>query len=90
MPEETQGRSSQQELPQREAGGAKSEHLRLSAHPAADNPTFRTEPGPEALPPATIEGTFRPINDRGPDTSAPSQHTRETASDKQAAREEES
>ena len=87
MTEETHGKSYEQELPQREAGGAKPKHVRLSAHPAPYNPTPRDEPGPEARPPATIKGVFRPIEDMGPATVAPSQYprTRDTSSGTQAA-----
>jgi hypothetical protein len=52
-------------LPSRQAGVAEAKHVRLSAEPSPYHVDPREEPGPEALPAATIYGPFRPIVDRG-------------------------
>jgi hypothetical protein len=81
MSDEPGERSSQQELQQREAGGAEAIQVRLSADPPAYYTTPRNEPGPEAYPPATIQGTFRPIEDTGPQTPVPLPQQRKDAQD---------
>jgi hypothetical protein len=81
MSDEPGERSSQQELQQREAGVAEAKRVRLSPDPPAYHAPPRDEPGPEAYPPATIHGTFRPIEDRGPETPAPLPQQRKDAQD---------
>jgi len=65
----TNERPAQQELPHRKAGSAQAKHVRLSPHPSVYPTDPRTEAGPEQRPPATISGPFRPIHDRGAETT---------------------
>jgi hypothetical protein len=81
MSDEPGERSSHEELHQREAGVAKAKKVRLSADPPAYVTAPRNEPGPEAYPPATIQGIFRPIEDRGPETPVPLPQQRTDAQD---------
>ncbi len=81
MSDEPRERSSQRPLQQREAGVAEVKQVRLSPDPPAYHAPPRDELGPEAYPPATIEGTFRPIEDRGPETPVPLAQQRQDAQD---------
>jgi hypothetical protein len=56
------------ELTHRNAGVAEPKHVRLSRHPIPHYRKPREEAGREAFPPAIIQGPFRPIRDRGPET----------------------
>lgn len=58
-------------LHRREAGVAEMRRVRLSPNPKPYHVRPRDEAGPEALPPAPINGSFRPIRRRGPETPAP-------------------
>lgn len=71
MSDEPAERSSKQGPQQREAGVAEPKRVRLSPNPPTYHAPYRDESGPEAYPPATIPGTFRPIEDRGAETPVP-------------------
>jgi hypothetical protein len=71
----------EQPLPVRQAGAAEAKHVRLSAKPTVHHFAPRKEPGPEALPPATIDGPFRPIHDRGPETTVTPKRRHESPDD---------
>ena len=65
----TDERPAQQQLPHRKAGSAQAKHVRLSPNPSVYRTDPRTEADSEDRPPATIYGPFRPIHDRGAETT---------------------
>jgi hypothetical protein len=71
MSDEPTERSAPEQLQQRDGGVAEAMQVRLSPDPPTYNAPQRDEPGPEAYPPATIEGTFTPIDDIGSATPIP-------------------
>ena len=62
------------QLVEMDAGLVKPKVVRLPSDPAPYAAPPREEPGPEAMPPAVIEGEFRPITDVGAPTEVPEQH----------------